>query len=81
MRLACENGIHKVSLVPRPFGEGEQRGPGMYSQQMRQYLPESIRILCRCTNKPHIWRLRNYKVSRYAVVSSLHVHACDCMVV
>ena len=75
MSLALETGRHKVSLVLRPFGEGEENiGSGTYSQQMCQYLPESIRILCHCTNKPHVWRLRNYKVSHYVVVSSLHVH-------
>ena len=61
MNLACDTGRHKVSLVPRPFREGKERGPGMYSQQIRQYLPEYIRILCHCTNKPHMSLLRNYK--------------------
>ncbi len=39
--------------MPRTFeGEGEEKGPGTYGQRMCQYLPESIRILCRGTNKP-----------------------------
>ena len=30
------------SLVPRPFEEGDEKGPGTHGQRMRQYLPESI---------------------------------------
>ena len=61
MSLACETGRHKVSLESRPFGEGKEKGPREYSQQMCPYFPESIRILCRCTIKPRTWRLHNYK--------------------
>ena len=73
MSLACENGIHKVSLVPMPFGK--EKGPERAWYVQSADTPILTRI--------YMWRrrLRNYKVSRYVVVSSLHVHACDCMIV
>ena len=54
MSLACENGIHKVSLVPRPFGEGKEKGPGEYSQQMCQYLPEPISVFYAVASISHV---------------------------
>ena len=48
-------------IVPRPFGEGEEKGLGTY---MSADAPIFIRMYLysmRCTNKPHTWRLHNYR--------------------
>ena len=60
------------SLVPRPFEEGDEKGPGTHGQRMRQYLPESIRILCHCINKPCGARIITKIVQEYLAVSVMY---------
>ncbi len=64
--------------MPRPFeGEGEEKGPGTYCQRMRQYLSESIRILCRGTNKPCgarvITKIAQVKLAVSVMYDDLHI--------
>ena len=60
------------SLVPRPFEEGDEKGPGTHGQRMRQNLPESIRILCHCINKPCGARIITKIVQEYLAVSVMY---------
>ena len=54
----------RTSLVPRPFEEGKEKGPGTYGQRMHQYLPESIRIPCRGTHKPRGARVNTNTITQ-----------------